>query len=109
VFATAPFVLLHLTADDADITRAAWGYALYFGLLWLLGMRALIRPETQSKWLLGRVVAFTAVAGVALAIALEDARPDLAAGGLLMLTTVAIGITPLIRRRQTKRQPTESY
>jgi RsiW-degrading membrane proteinase PrsW (M82 family) len=90
VFATAPFVLLQLTAEDGDITRAAWGYALYFGLLWLLGMHALIRPEKQSRWLLARVVAFTAVAGVALAIALERwMSPD---GSGLLTMIFAVGL-----------------
>jgi RsiW-degrading membrane proteinase PrsW (M82 family) len=90
VFAMAPFVLLQWTADDADITRAAWGFALYFGLLWLLGMHALIRPEAQSRWLLARVVGFTAVAGIALAVALERwMSPD--DGGLFtMIFTVGV-------------------
>jgi hypothetical protein len=37
-----------------------------------------------------------------------NARPDIAAAGLLTLTTLAIGIMPLIRRRRTKRQPVEA-
>ena len=71
-FAIAPFALLQLTSDDGDISRAAWGFALYFGLAWLLAMHALIRPETPDRWVVGRVVAFTAVAGIAIAVALES-------------------------------------
>jgi RsiW-degrading membrane proteinase PrsW (M82 family) len=71
-FAVAPFILLNLTSDDDDMTRAAWGFALYFGLAWLLAIHALIRPEPQNRWLLARVVAFTAVAGGFIAVALEE-------------------------------------
>jgi RsiW-degrading membrane proteinase PrsW (M82 family) len=90
LFAIAPFALLQSTAEDDDITRAAWGFALYFGLLWLLAMHAVIRPESQRRWLLARVVVFTAVAGVALAVAIERwVSPD--NGGLLaMIFTVGL-------------------
>jgi len=68
--ALAPSALSHLTENDLDIHRTAWGYALYFALLWLVAIFALLRPEPQDPWLLVRVVAFTAVA-VWLAIQLE--------------------------------------
>lgn len=77
LFALAPFVLLQATAHDQDIHRVAWGFALYFAAAWLITMRALIRPERQSMWLLLRIAGFTMVAGVAVAIALEKAiQPD---------------------------------
>src|SRR6476619_6499974 len=36
VFAIAPFILLQLTAGDEDVHRIAWGFALYFALLWFV-------------------------------------------------------------------------
>jgi RsiW-degrading membrane proteinase PrsW (M82 family) len=77
LFALSPFVLLQATAHDTDIHRVAWGFALYFAAAWLITMRALIRPERQSVWLLLRIAGFTTIVGVAVAIALEKAiQPD---------------------------------
>lgn len=71
LFAVAPFGLLQLTAEDGGIERAAWGFAVYFGLAWLLAMHRLIQPEAPDRIVLAKVVGFTAVAGVAIAVALE--------------------------------------
>lgn len=89
VFALVPYLLLHLTAEDGDITRAAWGFSLYFGLGWLLAMYALIRPERQHRPTIGRVVVFTAIAGVAIAIALEH---WLAPGDGMVDMTLGVGV-----------------
>lgn len=72
LFAIAPFALLQATAEDDDVTRIAWGFALYFAAAWFMALAALIRPERQQPWLLVRVALFTALAGVAIAIALEE-------------------------------------
>ncbi len=78
LFASAPFVLLQLTAEDTDIRRAAWGFATYFALMWALAMHALIRPERVDRWLVVRVVAGVAVGGTALALFLEnELDPDM--------------------------------
>jgi RsiW-degrading membrane proteinase PrsW (M82 family) len=73
LFATAPFVLTKLTADDADFTHAAWGFAIYFALIWGLAIHTLVRPEPVSRWLVAKVVATVAVVGTMLAVVLERA------------------------------------
>lgn len=69
--AIAPFALLHLSERSDDIKHVAWGFSIYFAALWLAAIWALIKPEPQDLWLLIRVVAFTVVAGVAIAVGLE--------------------------------------
>ena len=70
-FAFAPFLVLRVTADDQDINRIAWGFALYFALMWFVVLYSLIRPGRLNWWLLARVAVFTAAAGTAVAIFLE--------------------------------------
>ena len=72
LFAVAPFVLLRLTADDRDIQGTAWGFAIYFALLWFVALHALIQPGRLNWWMLARVAILTAVAGTAVAIFLEE-------------------------------------
>jgi RsiW-degrading membrane proteinase PrsW (M82 family) len=79
IMALAPFVLLQVTSDDTDVRRAAVGFAVYFAVLWLIAIRALVRPEHFGWLLFVGVVAFTTIAGVAFAIAVEkqlDASTD---------------------------------
>ncbi|WP_406833147.1 PrsW family glutamic-type intramembrane protease [Pedococcus sp. KACC 23699] len=71
LFAVAPFLILRLTGDDQDIHRIAWGFALYFALLWFVVLYALIAPEDRDWWRLGRIALATAFAGTAIAIFLE--------------------------------------
>ncbi|MGZ4556224.1 MAG: PrsW family glutamic-type intramembrane protease [Mycobacteriaceae bacterium] len=71
VMALAPFVLLQLTSNDTDVRRAAVGFAVYFGVLWLIAIRALVRPDPLGWPVFVGVVAFTTIAGVAFAITLE--------------------------------------
>lgn len=75
-FAFAPFLLLRVTADTEDITHVAWGFAVYFGAMWLLVIHQLVRPERPPLGLMAATVLTTAVAGVALAIWLEDRLLD---------------------------------
>lgn len=35
-FAAAPFLLIRTKQNDNDMTRAAWGFAVYFALMWSL-------------------------------------------------------------------------
>lgn len=72
LFALAPFVLLQVTADDDGIQRVAWGFAIYFALLWFIVLYALIRPELLDLWVVLRIVLFTAVAGTAIAVFVEE-------------------------------------
>ena len=72
LFAIAPFVLLQITANDDDIQRVAWGFAIYFALMWFIVLYALIRPESIELWVFLRIVLFTAVAGTAIAIVIEE-------------------------------------
>jgi RsiW-degrading membrane proteinase PrsW (M82 family) len=79
VMALAPFALLQITSDDTDVRRAAIGFAVYFAVLWLIAIHALVRPERIGWALFVGIVAFTTVAGVAFAIAVEkqlDASTD---------------------------------
>lgn len=71
-FAAAPFFLLHLTHDDDDMNRAAWGFAVYFALMWSLAMYAIIKPERPPVGLIVRVVLFSAVVSTAVAVFLEE-------------------------------------
>lgn len=71
LFAVAPFLVLRLTGEDQDIQRIAWGFALYFALLWFVVLYALIQPEDRDWWRLGRIAVATAFAGTAIAIFLE--------------------------------------
>lgn len=73
IFAFAPFVLLQATKDDEDISRIAWGFAIYFAVAWFAAMHVLIKPEKQRWGVIASIVAFTTIAGVAIAIALEKA------------------------------------
>lgn len=79
VMALAPFVLLQVTSSDTDVRRAAVGFAVYFAVLWLIAIRALIRPKGLGWPVFAGIVAFTTVAGVAFAITVEkqlDASTD---------------------------------
>jgi RsiW-degrading membrane proteinase PrsW (M82 family) len=86
VMALAPFVLVQVTSDDTDVRRAAVGFAVYFAVLWLIAIRALVRPERIGWPVFVGIVAFTTVAGVAFAIAVEkqlDASTDTLVGSIV--------------------------
>jgi RsiW-degrading membrane proteinase PrsW (M82 family) len=70
--AIAPFALLQATSGDTGVDRAAVGFAVYFAVLWLVAIHQLVRPEPLGWWVLAGIGAFTAVAGVAIAIAVEE-------------------------------------
>jgi RsiW-degrading membrane proteinase PrsW (M82 family) len=70
--AVAPFVLLQAASDDVSVEGAAVGFAVYFAVLWLLAIRALVRPDPLGWLVPVGVAAFTAVAGVAVAVAVEE-------------------------------------
>lgn len=72
LMALAPFVLLQATSEDTDVEGAAVGFAVYFAVLWLVAIRELVQPEPLGWWILAKISAFTAVAGVALAVAVEE-------------------------------------
>jgi RsiW-degrading membrane proteinase PrsW (M82 family) len=72
VMALAPFALLQATSEDTDVERAAVGFAVYFAVLWLIAIRELVQPESLGWLVIAKIGAFTAVAGVALALAVEE-------------------------------------
>lgn len=72
LFAVAPFLLLRLTADDEDVRRIAWGFALYFALLWLVVLHGIIRPIALQWWMLVRVAVTSIVLAPPIAIFLEQ-------------------------------------
>ncbi|MGY2004263.1 PrsW family glutamic-type intramembrane protease [Blastococcus sp. SYSU DS1024] len=72
LMALAPFGLLQATSDDTDVERVAVGFAVYFAVLWLVAIRELVRPEPLGWLTIAKISAFTAVAGVAIAIAVEE-------------------------------------
>jgi RsiW-degrading membrane proteinase PrsW (M82 family) len=72
LMALTPFVLLQATSEDTDVERAAIGFAAYFAVLWLIAIRELVQPDPLGWPLLTKVVVFTAVAGVAIAVAVEE-------------------------------------
>jgi RsiW-degrading membrane proteinase PrsW (M82 family) len=69
--ALAPFLLVQLTIKDTDVRHAAWGFTIYFALIWLIAIRALIKPEHVSVARQLQIIAVTAVIGVSAAITLE--------------------------------------
>lgn len=70
--ALTPFALLQATSEDTDVERAAVGFAAYFAVLWLIAIRELVQPEALGWLVLTKVSAFTALAGIAIAIAIEE-------------------------------------
>ena len=72
VFAVTPFVLLRLTSEDQDIHRIAWGFALYFAMLWFVVLYGIIRPSAVNWWALLRVALASVVLAPAIAIFLEE-------------------------------------
>jgi RsiW-degrading membrane proteinase PrsW (M82 family) len=72
LMALAPFALLQVTSDDTNVERAAVGFAVYFAVLWLVAIRELVEPEPLGWLVLTKIGAFTAVAGVAVAVAVEE-------------------------------------
>jgi RsiW-degrading membrane proteinase PrsW (M82 family) len=71
MMALGPFVLLQATSNDTDVRRAAIGFAVYFAVLWLIAIRALVQPESMGWLVLVKIGAFTTIAGGAIAIAVE--------------------------------------
>jgi RsiW-degrading membrane proteinase PrsW (M82 family) len=69
--ALVPFLLLHLAMSGSSFGVAAWGFSIYFAVLWSIAIHALVRPERVSVGMLAAVVGTTAVVGVAAAILLE--------------------------------------
>jgi RsiW-degrading membrane proteinase PrsW (M82 family) len=72
LMALTPFGLLQATSDDTDVERAAVGFAVYFAVLWLIAIRELVQPEPLGWLVLVKISAFTTVAGVAIAVAVEE-------------------------------------
>jgi RsiW-degrading membrane proteinase PrsW (M82 family) len=79
LMALAPFVLLQATSQDTDVERTAVGFAVYFAVLWLIAIRELVQPERLGWLTIGKIGSFTALAGIAIAVAVEEqlgARTD---------------------------------
>jgi RsiW-degrading membrane proteinase PrsW (M82 family) len=72
LMALTPFGLLQATLNDPGVERAAVGFAVYFAVLWLVAIRQLVQPEPLGWLLFTAVVAFTTIAGVAVAVAIEE-------------------------------------
>jgi RsiW-degrading membrane proteinase PrsW (M82 family)/ribosomal protein L37E len=71
--ALVPFLLLQLTVQSAgDLGPAAWGFSIYFAVLWSVGIRMLLRPERVSVGLHAQVIGITAVLGIGAALLLES-------------------------------------
>ena len=72
VFGLAPWVILHSVGVNDGISKMAWGFSIYFAVLWALVMYALIRPGRLDYTLLAQIAAGGAIGGIPLAIALEQ-------------------------------------
>lgn len=72
LMALTPFALLQATSEDTDVERAAVGFAVYFAVLWLVAIRELVQPEPLGWLTITKISAFTALAGVAIAVAIEE-------------------------------------
>src|SRR4051794_13398247 len=62
------FLLLQLTEENGDLQLAAWGFAIYFAVMWCTAIRLLVKPQRISWTLLAQVVTMTSVLGVGFAI-----------------------------------------
>lgn len=71
LFAVSPFVLLRATSGSDNVKAVAWGFSVYFAVMWMIAIFALVRPERVEVWRLVRIALFTSVAGVAIALLLE--------------------------------------
>ena len=69
--AIAPFILLQATQHDQDVRHAAWGFTIYYAVIWLVVIRALVKPEPVSIGRLAQVIVITGVLGVSVAITIE--------------------------------------
>jgi RsiW-degrading membrane proteinase PrsW (M82 family) len=69
--ALTPFLLLQATIKNTDGRYAAWGFTIYFAVIWLIAIRALIRPEKVPVSRVLVIIAATAVIGVSVAATLE--------------------------------------
>jgi RsiW-degrading membrane proteinase PrsW (M82 family) len=79
LFAAAPFVLLHLSDRDEDMTTATWGFAVYFALVWSLAMYKIIRPEPPPTSLVLKLVLFSTFVSTTFAVFVETRlEPDMA-------------------------------
>jgi RsiW-degrading membrane proteinase PrsW (M82 family) len=88
--AVVPYVLLHLVGSGDNIGAAAWAFSLYFGGIWFVAIRALVKPERFSKWRLTGIVLFTASVGVSIAVTLE--RGLASSTGSLVASTLGVGV-----------------
>lgn len=70
-FAFLALALLPFLIDHLSFGHAKWGFAAYFAGIWFFALRALVKPEAVSNWLVARIALFTAVVGIPLAIVLE--------------------------------------
>jgi RsiW-degrading membrane proteinase PrsW (M82 family) len=88
--ALTPFLLLQATAKNTDARYAAWGFTIYFAVIWLIAIRALIRPERVSVPRVLLIVAVTAVIGVSAAVFIE--RRINATAATLVQSVFTIGL-----------------
>jgi RsiW-degrading membrane proteinase PrsW (M82 family) len=90
LMALTPFALLQATSEDADVERTAVGFAVYFAVLWLIAIRELVQPEPLGWLTIGQIGAFTALAGVAIAVAIEEQLGASADDPLASIFTVGL-------------------
>lgn len=69
--AVAPFVLLHLVGTTQGIGPLAWGFSLYFAMIWFIAIRTLVEPDPIPWQVVVPISVFTIVAGVTIAVTLE--------------------------------------
>ncbi len=89
VFGLGPWAIMHAMTVNDSITKAAWGFSVYFAVLWALVMWALIRPGKLDWALVAKVAAASAVFGIPLAIWLEK---RLGNGTSLLTYTFGVGL-----------------
>jgi hypothetical protein len=83
-------VILGTGPDAATFDHAAWIFAAYFALAWLLLLGVVVRPEHVTRPMLVLVTAIALATQVPLAVALETALHDSTAGLGPSIYTVAL-------------------
>jgi RsiW-degrading membrane proteinase PrsW (M82 family) len=70
VLAVAPFVLVR-AFQNSSVGDASGAFTVYFAVIWLVAIRALVKPESVSRSRLAVIIVFTAFIGTSIAVSLE--------------------------------------
>jgi RsiW-degrading membrane proteinase PrsW (M82 family) len=64
---------VHLVGNSSNAGHATVGFAIYFAAIWLLVIRAFVKPEKFSAWRLAAIALFTPLIGLGMVLGWEGA------------------------------------